>query len=116
MGRQGGIQLYVEKILALERTIDRGVKELSRLYSVLEKGLPGSDPKIVKARLDVIDGLLRAAKIQADFYIKLGQSYDLVKFHSDLLSVLRRRDLNLALEVVHEVEELWIEELNRLRG
>ena len=113
MGRYGGIQLYVERILALERTIDRGAKALSSLYYKLEQGSQNPDPNVVKSQLDVIERMVHTAKVQADFYIKLGQSYDMVVFFHNFLSELERRDPVLAIQVVAEVEKEWFKGINQ---
>ena len=86
---------------------------MSRLYYKLDQGSQVSDPNVVKLQLDVIQGMVRSAKVQADFYIKLGQSYDMVVFFHNFLSELERRDPVLAIQVVAEVEKEWFKGINQ---
>jgi len=86
---------------------------LSCLYYKLEQGSQNPDPNVVKSQLDVIQRMVHTAKVQADFYIKLGQSYDLVVFLNDFLSELKRRDPELALQILADINEKWQKEIRQ---
>ena len=86
---------------------------MSCLYYKLEQGSQNPDPNVVKSQLDVIQRMVHTAKVQADFYIKLGQSYDLVVFLNDFLSELKRRDPELALQILADINEKWQKEIRQ---
>jgi hypothetical protein len=86
---------------------------LSSLHYKLEQGSKDPDPNVVKSQLDVIQRMVHTAKVQADFYIKLGQSYDLVVFFDDFLSELKRRDPELALQILADINEKWQKEIRQ---
>ena len=86
---------------------------MSRLYYKLEQGTQNPVPNVVSSQLDVIERMVRTAKVQSDFYIKLGQSYDLVVFLNDFLSELKRRDPELALQILADTNDKWQKELHQ---
>jgi hypothetical protein len=63
----------------------------------------GVDLKVAKTQLDLLDGLIRLTKVQTAYYVKLGQVYDLVRFHDLFIKELKRRDPELAIQIIDEL-------------
>ena len=95
--------LYQMRILALEEAFDRLRKRVRKL----SEGPEELDNTERRVQLDLLLVDLRVLKEQTAYYVKLGESYDLARFHTDLLNELRDRDPILALEIVHAIETRW---------
>jgi hypothetical protein len=95
--------LYQKRILGLEEAFDR-LRERMRKLSDEPEELNNTEQKV---QLDLVLVDLRVLKEQTAYYAKLGESYDLARFHIDLLDELRDRDPILALEIVHAIEARW---------
>jgi hypothetical protein len=100
------IWLYQERILALEDELTKTRRGLKRLLFRLHHDPDRVDLKVAKTQLVLIDGLIRLATVQTAYYVKLGQVYDLARFHELFMQELKRRDPALAIEIIETLMEL----------
>jgi hypothetical protein len=104
--RRPDIWLYQYRILALEDELTTTRRGLKRLLHRLQYDPDRVDLKAAKTQLDLIDGLVRLATVQTAYYVKLGQVYDLARFHELFIEELKRRDPDLALEIIETLMNL----------
>ena len=94
---------YNSRILALENDLIKAKQTMKRLLHRLHHDPGGVDLKVAKTQLDLLNGLIRLTKVQTAYYVKLGQVYDLVRFHDLFVKELKRRDPELAIQIIDEL-------------
>ena len=104
------IRQYERRLMSLEWQFFKARRSIERLSSKISCN-PGKVEKAnVKMQLDLAVGLIRLLKEQAAFYVKLGDVYDIVRFHEEFVQELERRDRALAAEIVEEMASRWSKE------
>ena len=94
--------LYEQRILALEKRFENVWRQMGRLQKGSFYATGKNYWKMAKIRLDAFRLQVRMLKDESAFYVKLGQFYDLIKFHNDLFDFILRRDPDLFDEILAE--------------
>lgn len=105
-------RLFESRILALENDYTNARRELGNLLRILKYNPESVDPAAVRLQLSLLGKFIQLAKTQRDFYIDLGEKYDIFRFHKEFIEEFRRRDPILAVSIVEELDRRW----RRMRG
>jgi len=106
--------LYQLRLMRLEGEFEQARENLKEVQLELREssGVPDDPDKkldrtVVKLRLDTITGFVRLIKEQASFYLKLGETYDMVRFAEDLVDELGKIDPKLCERLMKIIDERW---------
>lgn len=101
------IFLYEKRILALDSMFHKVRRQLERLTKRAWHSRDSVDWKAAKYQLDMIKTLIRITKEEAAFFLRLGQLYDVMKFHNDLFGYLERRDPDLLHQILTDLNNQY---------
>jgi len=99
--------LYHARVLALEKEFSLARHKLRRLLQRVERSSKPVDKQAVKSQLDLVNALIRLAREETAFFVKLGRDYDYMLFVEEIADILIVRDSDLALEIFAELRERW---------
>jgi hypothetical protein len=97
------ILLYERRLLSLEDDFNKAYEKARKLCDKIldDESSPGKEPN--KIRLDAIKELISLTCERADFYLKLGAKYDVMRFHAEFLDELSKRDSMLFEDISAEL-------------
>ena len=97
--------LYEQRILALEKRFENVWRQMGRLQKGSFYATGKNYWKMAKIRLDAFRLQVRMLKDESAFYVKLGQVYDVIKFHTEFFDFFLRRDPDLCKKMLDEFKE-----------
>ncbi|HDS29707.1 MAG TPA: hypothetical protein ENN67_01550 [Firmicutes bacterium] len=66
-----------------------------------------TDTALIKLELAVLSVEIRALKEKAAFFLKLGERYEMARFHRDFIDELRRENPKLAEKIIRRLDKKW---------
>jgi hypothetical protein len=107
------LNLYQERVLALNSEFNRLKKRVTRLSRPLAFSKGKDDLDRVKAQLALISTELRILKEEASFCIKLGELYDIVVLRDAIEDFIKCQDPETALKMKSKLEEAYKKRLEQ---
>ncbi len=98
---------YQQRVLALEKQFHNARRNIKRLLKQARFKPDSVAQAAVKTQLDLINALIRLIKEETAFFVKLGQLYDFSLLCDEFVELIHRRDPELAIELLNDINELW---------
>ena len=99
------VRSYLQRILALDDEFRKSRRTLDRLERQVRFKPASVRKNAFNAQLGLARLRTRLVKEESAFYARLGQQYDAVRLLDGIVELLDRRDPDMTLEILEELEE-----------